>query len=784
MRWFAALRTAAGGVARHKVQAVVIVVVLLVSTASATLSLALLSAANAPFQHAFSAQRGADATLTIDSSKVDSRKLAGAGTLKGVTAVSGPFPESTVELSFDGNQLGPRVLAGRDSPSGAVDDIVLSAGHWPDGPGQVVLYSGLTGGPGYPQVGNIVTIGGAPEVHSLTVVGFATSITKTADGWVTPAEATELQTPGVAPTAQMLFRFHSAGSEDQVRADVAEIARSLPDGSVVSAASWLTAERIAAGDAAIMQPFIVAFALIGLVMAVLIVGNLVSGAVVAQYQRIGVLKSVGLTPTQIVVAYLGRIGSPALVGSLLGAVVGSLAAAPVLNKSSGIYGVGRPEVPWWAPMAALAAMLVLTALAALGPAVRAGRLSAVQAISSGRAPQSGHGYAAHRLTSRLRLPRPVGIGLAAPFARPARTAVTLAAIALGATAVIFAVGLNSGLNRAEQAATLSAASPVQVQLANSQTAPTAAQAVAATAALRAQPATRRFVAVYGPGPGESARVPGISDDVAVQAFGSNADWLGFAQIAGRWYRSPGEVDVNTTFLGDSGLSVGDTATVDIIGSRTAPATVRIVGEVFDPSNNPWLFASTKALPTLSVPEDLQGYDVGLASGANTSVYIQGLNDALGPNSPWSAGTPHGSQFYSLAAGLIALLAIMVAIGAGLGVLNTVLMGTKDRVHDLGIFKVIGMRPGQIVTMVICWIAGPALLAALIAVPAAITLTNATVHAMGNTAHSGIPASFTQVFPVSRLALLSLAALAIALLGALLPACWAARSRPMSALRAE
>ena len=111
MRWFAALRTAAGGVARHKVQAVVIVVVLLVSTASATLSLALLSAANAPFQHAFSAQRGADATLTIDSSKVDSRKLAGAGTLKGVTAVSGPFPESTVELSFDGNQLGPRVLA-------------------------------------------------------------------------------------------------------------------------------------------------------------------------------------------------------------------------------------------------------------------------------------------------------------------------------------------------------------------------------------------------------------------------------------------------------------------------------------------------------------------------------------------------------------------------------------------------------------------------------------------------------------------------------------------------
>ena len=60
------------------------------------------------------------------------------------------------------------------------------------------------------------------------------------------------------------------------------------------------------------------------------------------------------------------------------------------------------------PIAAPAGMLVLTALAALGPAWRAGRLSAVQAIAAGRAPRSGRGYAAHRLAARLRRPaRPV-----------------------------------------------------------------------------------------------------------------------------------------------------------------------------------------------------------------------------------------------------------------------------------------------------------------------------------------------------------------------------------------
>ena len=44
-------------------------------------------------------------------------------------------------------------------------------------------------------------------------------------------------------------------------------------------------------------------------------------------------------------------------------------------------------------------MLALTVLAALGPAIRAGRLSAVEAIAAGRAPRAGRGYAAHRLAA-------------------------------------------------------------------------------------------------------------------------------------------------------------------------------------------------------------------------------------------------------------------------------------------------------------------------------------------------------------------------------------------------
>jgi putative ABC transport system permease protein len=779
MSWLGPIRTATGGMRRHKVQAGVIGMVLLIATASATLGLALLAASSAPFRQAFAAQDGAHVTLTADPARAGTARLAQTRSLPGVTAVAGPFGVATVQTSQDGQPWGQFVLAGRAAAGGPVDNLVLDGGHWADGPGQLVI----DGSPGNGiDLGAKFTVTGIHGAPVLTVVGFANSITNTADGWVTPAEAAQLQQAGAPASTQMLYRFASAGTYAQVRADVAELVKALPAGAVTDYGSWLSSANQSAGNGAIMEPFVVAFALIGLIMAVLIVGNVVSGAVVAQYHRIGVLKSLGLTPAQVVVAYLSRIGWPALGGCLAGLVAGNLLARPVLKQSSEAYGVGSQTVPWWASAAAPLGMLALTALAALGPALRAGHLSAAQAIAAGRAPRAGRGYAAHRLAARLRLPRPLGLGLAAPFAKPARTAVTLAAVAFGATAVIFAFGLSSSLSRAEAAQRLSATIQVRVEQNGSgpgpQQTPDAAQDAAVTAALHAQPGTAHEVALYT----NEVKAGGIAGNVNAQAYGGDASWTGFAVITGRWYDAPGEVDVNTAFLNQSGLAVGDTA---LVNTGTATVTVHIVGEVFRPDNEPFMYGSTQTLAGVGIPRNLQEYDVGLRPGTSTSAYIQAVNAALGSNSPWLADTRNGGgKFYSIASALIDMLALMVAVAAGLGVLNTVLMTTRDRVHDLGIFKALGMRPGQLLVMVVCWIAGPAILAAVIAAPAAVLLNSATLRAMAGTAHTGIPASFTQVFPPARLALLSLAALLIAVAGAMAPASWAARARAAAALRAE
>jgi putative ABC transport system permease protein len=781
--WLGPVRTAAGGVLRHKVQAVAIGLVVLVSTASATLGLALLAASNTPFQHAFGAQDGAHVTVTVNAARDSAAELTATRQLGGVTAAAGPFSESVVQTESGGQPFGQMVLAGRASAGGPVDDVVLNAGHWPDRPGQVVL-DGSAGGGG-PALGSTLTVTGVPGTPALTVVGFGNSVTSTADGWVTPGEIARLRAPGAPQSAQMLYRFTHAASYREVRSDVAEVSRALPPGAVTGAASWLAAENQATGNGAIMEPFVVAFALIGLAMAVLIVGNVVSGAVVASYTRIGVLKSVGLTPAQVVVAYLSRVGWPALAGCLAGVVAGNVLAIPVLHNSAGAYGVGSQQVPWWASVVAPAGMFALVLLAGFGPALRAGRLSAAEAIAAGRAPRAGRGYAAHRLAARLRLPRPAGLGLAAPFARPARTAVTLAAIAFGATAVIFAFGLNSSLSRAAASQTHSATIPVRAEQfgpgSKPGQMPTAAQDAAVAAALRAQPGTLHEVALYGNG----VKVPGIAGNVNALVFGGDAAWTGYGIIAGRWYDAPGEVDVNTAFLDQSGLAVGDTATMYTGTGPQTQVTVRVAGEVFDPDSQPRMYGSTQTLPGVATPANIQEYDVALRPGVTAGAYVQAVNGALGGSNPWQATSQHdGGQFYSIASGLVGLLAIMVAVAAGLGVLNTVLMTTRDRVHDLGVFKALGMRPGQVLTMVVCWIAGPAVVAAAIAAPAAVALNTATVRAMAGTAHTGIPASFTQVFPPSRLALLSLAAVAIAVAGALLPASWAARARPAAALHAE
>ena len=791
----AVIRSVRGGIGRRRgVQTIVIALVLVVSTASSVLGLTLVVDSHATFDHAFSAQHGAHVVATVDASRATGAQLAATARIPQVTAVAGPFAEANVGATDSSpgaplQVLPPLTLAGRATPGGPVDDVTLEDGHWPQRPGQVVMEEN-TDGFGL-SIGDTVTVTSAPGKPRLKVVGLATSVSRSADGWVVPSEIPTLTSPNAPATAEMLYRFRSAGTAAALSADTKAVSAALPAGTVTGTQSYLGVRAAQQNQIAVYAPFVIAFAIIGLVMSVLIVSNVVSGAVIAGYYRIGVLKSIGFTPGQVIAAYTGQVAVPAVVGCLGGVALGNLLSRPLLHKAADVYNVGQLGVPLWVNVAVPLAMCALVALAAILPALRAGRLSAIQALAAGRAPRTGRGYLAHRMLGRLALPRPVTIGLASPFARPTRMVATLAAVVLGVTAVTFSVGLVTSLRRA--VADLNLTNTEQVQVFYNEpnpggpkrpgpAQPRSAHPLSVIAAgLRSVPGTAHSVLEVD---NQYVKVSGLVQPVPVTAFDGDASWLGYAMSSGHWYTGADQVVAPKRLLTTLHARVGDTVTITGVGGRPVP--VRIVGEVFDQEHDGLTMLTdwrtlTAADPGLT-PDPLNAqYDVGLRPGTNPRAYVHALGPSLGSNYGVSINQSGGAD---IAIALAGTLTLLLSIAAGLGVLNTVVLQTRERVHDLGVFKAVGMTPRQTVAMVLCSVAGIGLLAGVIAVPVGIAVHQYVIPAMAGAAGLGVPPSLQNVYGAAELVTLALAGLVIALAGALLPAGWAAQSRTASALRAE
>jgi putative ABC transport system permease protein len=532
-----------------------------------------------------------------------------------------------------------------------------------------------------------------------------------------------------------------------------------------------------------------AFGVLGLLMSVIIIASVVSGAVGAQIRRIGILKSIGLTPGQVVRAYLAQALVPSGIGALLGVVLGNLLAMPLMGDAAQMYGSGSLAVAWWIDLAVPAAALVLVALAALVPALRAGRLRTVEALAVGRAPRSGRGQWAQRLAARLPLPRAVTLGLAAPFARPVRSAALLAAVVFGTTAATFAIGLTSSASAVTTARNPHQSIPVSVFLGGPDAGPvpkgaavtaTAADPAKVRATIQAQPGT---AGVIGQNQGVVSVVGGTGA-IRVRLYQGSSAAEAITLISGRWFDGPGEIVVPTHFLATTGTRVGDTVTLVDQGVKVS---VRIVGEDFDPGNA-GLTINTDMATLAGAQPGLRPvfYDVMLKPGTDVAAYVSGLKTALQSTDAQVEATQAGHLNPTVVAfdAMSVLLTLMLVSVAGLGVLNSVVLDTRERVHDLGVCKAVGMTPGQTVAQVLSSVAGAGLIGAAVGVPAGLALHDYVIPVVMRTAGSGTPPQVQDVYGLLELALLGVGGVAVAVCGAMLPAGWAAKARTATALRTE
>lgn len=779
-----AVLTAALRDLRHRrLQTAVVALVVLLSSLAGTVALDLLVESDAPFDQAFASTAGAHLTLHVDSTHVTAAQLRSTASLAPVAAAAGPWRALPLGISATGVGKPGNFLevVGRADSGGPVDQLQVIHGRWVHRPGEVVLSrreaedSGLF-------VNDTLDTTGTQGVNSLRVVGIAATVNDNTDAWVTPGQAATLRMPVIPgggikgqqtplPAWLMMYRLHDASTQSAITAASNQIAHRLPADSVVDSSNWLTVRSSADITTSVMIPFLLAFSLFALLVAAMIIGNVVSGAVIAGYRDIGVMRAIGFTPVQAVAVLALQILIPATAGAAAGVVTGLLASQPFLGQTADAFNLPAPSalVPW-VIVVCIGTALAVVLLATLIPGLRAARLSAAEAITAGTTPTLRRGHVVARLLARVPLPRSVTLGAADSIARPVRSAMTVVAVALGVATVTFAAGLTASLGDVKAALVRSQQVQVVATRDGGGYLGTPMSDPELTAVIQHQSGTQRVAASDQ----VQAHITGLSQPIPIYGYRGASSWIGYVLINGRWFNGPGEAVAPTALFTTANLHLGDMVRISDGGRET---NVRLVGEIFDEQeDNLLLRTGWPTLLAIAPTSEPHTYEIAVSGDARQ--YAEELFTATSGrpvdveiNGDRGLDTP-----FLLITTAVAGLALVLTLCALAGVFNTVVLNIHEMARDMAILKALGMTRTQVTAMVLTTVVVIALVGVGIGIPAGILLHHGILVTMGHIATgTAIPQQFFAVFPWQVLGGLTLAGFAVAILGAWLPARWAARS---------
>ena len=429
-------------------------------------------------------------------------------------------------------------------------------------------------------------------------------------------------------------------------AATAAITGGLPADAVLGTQTYLDLKAGVDRIADLYVPVLLAFSIFAMLAAAFLIANIVTGVILTSYRDIGVMKAIGYTPGQVSTILAGQVLAPAIVG------VGRR-GRPRDNRQPAVdprHGAGLRAADGVQPLGAGRrdrARRRPGDLPARGdrPRDRAGRISAVAAMTRGGAPTlRDDGGRLRRLGLALPIGLPGRLGASAGLARPARASMTLGALVVGVAAATFALGLNWSLLQVKSDLDRDAASPVRVEVmgpgeAGGKTAGsgwrharrrararTGDDPATITTAIASDPDTARSVTI-----GQlDVTLPGMAA-IPFVGYQGDSDWLGYALIEGRWFAGPGEAVAPTYVFTRSGLHVGDQTTITA-GGRSIKVT--LVGEIFDTpresDDNLVLRGSWTDLATLDPSIQPSRWEAKPAAGVDVQDYRSSLQDAIGP----------------------------------------------------------------------------------------------------------------------------------------------------------
>ena len=448
--------------------------------------------------------------------------------------------------------------------------------------------------------------------------------------------------------------------------------------------------------AGIVIALLVAFSLVALASAGVMLAASAQAEVQRRLQGIGVARALGFSPRAVAAQHALDAAVVALPAGAVGVAAGALVSAGPSARLLETVNELPPGTALVVPLLlSLAAIVLLVAGASAWPAWRAARRPVVEVL---------RGADSAPVARSARFPAGfLGLGMRLAAARRKRTLATVAVLAVSAAVVLLMLGLASLLQRLENDPSLVSK---RYQLTVSFPADRVDEVRAVRGVAAAAP---RYVAsaVDSFALGETLRI--------VAYPGDHTRFEDPPLAAGRRVRGPGEAEVGTGVAEPLGLHPGATLAVELPSGREA--RFRVVGLVNAYENDGRVVYAQPDRLLAADPTIGETIAVRLRPGANSAVVQRRLADIGASPQVVAGATSRSHALISVLAALLRAVALVDGIVCLYILVQALALTARERRSTIAVLRAAGAG-GREVRLVV---AGAALLMVAGAAPAAVAL---------------------------------------------------------------